>query len=899
MDHRDRIRQNHELLKVDRLGDLTLLKLAKKVQQDLPSAVSNERRLGVFVEWLNDRLAVVDASNEHEFDAEVLQWCKMLEVRDYDRKKIVDALDEWREAHQAVDPASFRRLLLATETVKKSLPSPSPSKSLEIKAPVEGYGNIHPDRLKLSRSAIAGDGCQNPEVDISSNNWRQLDKGSVNGKQPSFLTGSNGLATGRSDLIESCLVFDLGRAQADLAQATKKARNRAKKAAKKQARAVVPPSYICKRCEEPGHFVQDCPTNGDPRYDLAPPPGYICDACGKPGHFISECRRRIEFLEWATTPRIFPPRRPDEQDDDGPRRHEPEQRAENLRERSRQRSASPRERNRRDESVQRGWRHRSRSRLRHNGARNEHSEVEPKGKERDVQGTVPKRGRGSTLKIPDVVRQEGRLSYEDEDGEITVSPAAEKGSPIQADSPAQMDFTIQNDDSVARCIAAPSAQFSLWLEDAISAATQVENSDIIEEQEIELGMSQKSLDKQPPYDPVVRQLVPQEANVWIRRVKRNPSWALWDEGSAEDEAIGALPMADAVVPVVGSSVPQDGTGEVPHVTTDAAAAADTISTARNVPNVVQLPHGFISDGHDTDVVMADAAKDVSAVSDMPAEASLIPPNIPRKDHCNDAETDGTVTGESPVFGSQDKDGKVSKCIAVDTSADAVFAAEHDTTAFSELQADSNLNTSIESHDKDVVMADEDAAALDATAAEEPIIVLGTPITDYSQSVRALDVNVIADGSRGQGSKTSNEAWGLSPQPEHAGALSGEVDTPNTANPASGMLSLSELSPMQSASLDASYVPSASAPSSAPTASDSSYAPAASAASETEAQNTNSIPSPFVPCSVETVSSSAVLSSMEQVMLDMQEDEDQEQKDLLPPLAGAAQQEGYQDVDPTL
>jgi protein MPE1 len=28
-----------------------------------------------------------------------------------------------------------------------------------------------------------------------------------------------------------------------------------------------PPYYVCARCEQPGHWKKDCPTNGDPAYD--------------------------------------------------------------------------------------------------------------------------------------------------------------------------------------------------------------------------------------------------------------------------------------------------------------------------------------------------------------------------------------------------------------------------------------------------------------------------------------------------------------------------------------------------------------------------------------------------------------------------------------------------------
>jgi len=29
-----------------------------------------------------------------------------------------------------------------------------------------------------------------------------------------------------------------------------------------------PPSYVCHRCNQPGHYINNCPTNGDPNYDF-------------------------------------------------------------------------------------------------------------------------------------------------------------------------------------------------------------------------------------------------------------------------------------------------------------------------------------------------------------------------------------------------------------------------------------------------------------------------------------------------------------------------------------------------------------------------------------------------------------------------------------------------------
>ncbi|PPR89382.1 hypothetical protein GOBAR_AA31295 [Gossypium barbadense] len=41
-------------------------------------------------------------------------------------------------------------------------------------------------------------------------------------------------------------------------------------------RKTPPPGYVCHRCKVPGHFIQHCPTNGDPNYDIKrvkPPTG--------------------------------------------------------------------------------------------------------------------------------------------------------------------------------------------------------------------------------------------------------------------------------------------------------------------------------------------------------------------------------------------------------------------------------------------------------------------------------------------------------------------------------------------------------------------------------------------------------------------------------------------------
>ncbi|KAG2217557.1 hypothetical protein INT45_006724, partial [Circinella minor] len=65
---------------------------------------------------------------------------------------------------------------------------------------------------------------------------------------------------------------------------------------KRQATGGGPPKgYVCKICNEPGHFLKECPQKKakalGPR---KPADGYICKICNEPGHFIQDCPSKAQ-----------------------------------------------------------------------------------------------------------------------------------------------------------------------------------------------------------------------------------------------------------------------------------------------------------------------------------------------------------------------------------------------------------------------------------------------------------------------------------------------------------------------------------------------------------------------------------------------------------------------------
>ncbi|KAJ1672759.1 hypothetical protein EV182_006561, partial [Spiromyces aspiralis] len=70
----------------------------------------------------------------------------------------------------------------------------------------------------------------------------------------------------------------------------------------RSSRRAPPEGYVCRKCNVPGHYIQDCPESNDQedsgsrqqqqQQHREPPEGYICRICKNPGHWVQQCPER-------------------------------------------------------------------------------------------------------------------------------------------------------------------------------------------------------------------------------------------------------------------------------------------------------------------------------------------------------------------------------------------------------------------------------------------------------------------------------------------------------------------------------------------------------------------------------------------------------------------------------
>ena len=297
---------------------MQLLDIGRKVASTSGVAWSPTQVLHLHMAWLNERLQVIDNSEEDILKREITEWCNFLSGCGFTLDYILSEFCAWKYEYVALQPSASRRLNLAYLEIRTLLspwitgpPTAAPPSDRRLQ-PVE-YGEevpanrrheyhgpsglMHPDRLQTIPShdvfrqdesdrdndfqkerpvddAFKGmhpDRLQMSLANSLPNDWDisdpehslpvKTEEGEDSKCFPSYLTGSNCVGYG------------------DKGTATSPAKALQKLEKKAKGKIAASKKNIRKKNRKPNHSNVYLPEVKLER----PPQGYICNLCGVPG----------------------------------------------------------------------------------------------------------------------------------------------------------------------------------------------------------------------------------------------------------------------------------------------------------------------------------------------------------------------------------------------------------------------------------------------------------------------------------------------------------------------------------------------------------------------------------------------------------------------------------------
>ncbi|KAK3323619.1 hypothetical protein B0T19DRAFT_210127 [Cercophora scortea] len=600
MDHTDRIRQNLELLGLESLHGLSLGKLLHEVDESFPLDISKKRVLHVFMAWLNERLMVIDNSDENALKEEISEWCSTLRACSYDDQILASAFNDFQREQAVIEPSSSRRLDLARLEIRDFLDNhPQPASPLPPNPKQEpDYQIMHPDRAMLSQR---GDRDRDRIV-IDLDDWEpgSVDRRSLEDEGTEmvrFLTGANKMVyednMRRPDHGSRWDSSMRSRNEHGPDSHPEASWNQAALSGSLDHRAVSHNDepfngYVCDRCGTPGHRINRCPTNLDSSFDKKPSKTYSCKLCHRRGdHYLSLCPLNDRFDSITQQRRRAfgtpSPHRESESQSQSRRREKEKQFG------LRDNSPPPHLGNRRsgDRYRPRDSRARSRSPVftrtsRTTRVRDYSRENSPEYDTDPLNRSIPLHLRG---------QNEGRLSFFDDcEGAAELPPAELNGrlghhrapleqlefwqenvprpnnmlqdrSPedgechekdaVSSDMTDLEEFIHQHASSVppstvevpSQTVAPPplvvkesgdTSKTANWQNPDPSSPRDGQVMEPEQPLPIVLGVTIKSLDREPPYDPAILELFKHRENVWVRRIKRNLAADIFDEDEAKE-----------------------------------------------------------------------------------------------------------------------------------------------------------------------------------------------------------------------------------------------------------------------------------------------------------------------------------------------------------------------------
>ncbi|KAI1211041.1 uncharacterized protein F4807DRAFT_459271 [Annulohypoxylon truncatum] len=265
-----------EALGVNGLADITLKELQVKINNIQRGILILPRQqvLQVFMGWLHERIIrdIQQKSLLSEF-IDLLLVPGKLHQMSFIESEVDAAFKGWQAKDAAENPANIRR-----------------------------YQMVHLDFLELFEQAKRNSSSE-PDWSFGPSGFdRERDSSASPDDQITRLVGGGKRKSGSNTVP----LGDRKRFRSTIPQKTTKAEEEIKEENEKGGSTPVklencpqklpshtksslldsspPPLYVCNRCHKPGHWIQLCPTNLDPKWDRPPPSNYTCEICQKKGH---------------------------------------------------------------------------------------------------------------------------------------------------------------------------------------------------------------------------------------------------------------------------------------------------------------------------------------------------------------------------------------------------------------------------------------------------------------------------------------------------------------------------------------------------------------------------------------------------------------------------------------
>ncbi|KAI0847571.1 hypothetical protein F5Y00DRAFT_263481 [Daldinia vernicosa] len=307
------LRHSLQTLGIDDPAEITLNELVDRIQDVHPDQLSKQDILQVFMRWLHERIKkdIQQKSLLSEFVNLLLTGGK-LQQEPFSEDEIKEALKEWQIKDTVETPANIRRYQMVQLDFHELFEQVRRGTKQKRDSPVRSTSNQDEHSLAYLNKLINSQDKAKIETTESTALWVP-----GQGKQQ---TGANKIPLGRKADLQGNIYDEIVKIKREnnRKSSTKAIKaSPAEQTAKLSSRDVasteaspiksyepdysplnMPPylttspwhGYICKRCDQPGHWIQLCPTKLDPRWDKPPPHDYQCGICKAFGkHFATLC----------------------------------------------------------------------------------------------------------------------------------------------------------------------------------------------------------------------------------------------------------------------------------------------------------------------------------------------------------------------------------------------------------------------------------------------------------------------------------------------------------------------------------------------------------------------------------------------------------------------------------